>query len=133
MAKLDDAKSILAAIGMPVRQQSDMCCYVFLAMCNMTEETAWSNACSSWTRIHDIMQFISNNYGIYYAENSRETLRKQAIHNFRNAAIVEDNNMATNSPNYKYHITDEMLTLIHSYGSEMWQNALSYFFKIMIP
>lgn len=35
MAKLDDAKKILTAIKMPVRQQSDMCCYVLLAMCNI--------------------------------------------------------------------------------------------------
>lgn len=130
MAKLDDAKKILVAIGMPARQQSDMCCYVLLAMCNMTEEKAWSDACSSWTRIHDIMQFISTNYGIYYAENSRETIRKQALHNFRNAAIVEDNNVATNSPNYRYRITNEMLDLIHEYDSTAWHNSLSYFLQI---
>ncbi len=129
MAKLDDAKKILTAIKMPVRQQSDMCCYVLLAMCNMTEKKSWSEAYSSWIRIHDIMQYISNNYGITYAENSRETIRKQALHNFRNAAIVEDNNVETNSPNYRYRITNEMLKLIHEFGSTAWHNSLSYFLQ----
>lgn len=49
-------------------------------------------------------------------ENSRETFRKQALHHFRTAALIEDNGKATNSPNYRYRITEETLEMLHSIG-----------------
>ena len=49
-----------------------------------------------------------------YAENSRETFRKRAMHAFRTAALIEDNGKATNSPNYRYRITSEFLAVIQN-------------------
>ena len=46
------------------------------------------------------MKFDKEQYGYAHQENSREDFRKRAIHNFRNAALIEDNGEATNSPNY---------------------------------
>lgn len=82
------------------------------------------------SRLHCVViAFASENYGIIYAENSRETIRKQAIHHFRNAAFIEDNRKETSSPNYRYRLTDEMLVLIHSYGSAKWSRNLAAFQK----
>lgn len=36
------------------------------------------------------IQFANLNYETSYAENSREAIRKQALHRFRTAALVED-------------------------------------------
>lgn len=52
-----------------------------------------------------------------YAENSRETFRKQAIHHFRNAAFIEDNGKSTNSPDYRYRLTEEFLAVIRGNGT----------------
>ena len=65
-------------------------------------------------RIHDIITFANENYDVNYAENSRETFRKKALHHFRTAAIVEDNAEATNSPNYKWRLTSEFLEVIRN-------------------
>lgn len=127
MAKIDEARTILQSIGMPERQQADLCCYALLAMCNVGESTDWANATNEWTRIHDILQFTREQYNVLYAENSRETFRKQAMHQFRDAAISEDNGKATNSPNYRYRITDEALQLIQSYNSAAWSAQLAHF------
>lgn len=51
-----------------------------------------------------------------YAENSRETFRKQAMHPFRTASLIEDNGLATNSPNYRYRITNEFLSVMKEVG-----------------
>src|SRR5574344_1861176 len=99
---------------MPEKQQSDLCCYVVLAMENIKEYDDWKYATNEWIRIHDIIQFVGINYGVTYAENSRETFRKQALHHFRTAALIEDNDKATNSPNYKYRLTEEALSLVRS-------------------
>lgn len=127
MSKLDDAKEILNALQVPAKQQNSMCCCVLLAMTNLTEEHTWNMATNDWIRIHDVIAFSNQNYGTTYAENSRETFRKQAMHHFRNAAFIEDNGKATNSPNYRYRLTDEMLDLIKSFGTEVWSEKLEHF------
>lgn len=127
MNKIEEARKILEEIGMPKRQQADLCCFVLLAMAQIKESSEWRTAESTWIRIHDILQFTKENYNIEYAENSRETFRKQAIHHFRTAAIIEDNGMATNSPNYRYRITLEALDLIQSYGNALWDEKLDTF------
>ncbi len=127
MSKLDEARGILSALEVPAKQQNGMCCCVLLAMAGITENQCWASATNNWIRIHDVIAFASNNYGITYAENSRETIRKQAMHHFRNAAFIEDNGEATNSPNYRYRLTDEMVNLIRSYGSKVWSKNLEIF------
>ena len=105
VGKVEEARQLLKEIGMPDKQQADLCCYVLLAMANVKETDSWIFATNEWIRIHDMIQFIGDNYGVTYAENSRETIRKQALHHFRTAALIEDNGKATNSPNYRYRLT----------------------------
>lgn len=127
MSKLEEAKALLKELNVPPQQQSDLCGYVILAMADITENREWSNSSNNWIRIHDIMTFIKEKYGISYAENSRETFRKQAIHHFRNAAFIEDNGKATNSPNYRYRLTEEMLLLLCTYRTDRWNASKSLF------
>src|SRR5699024_4050959 len=129
MSKIDEAKEILNALQVPAQQQNAMCCCVLLAMAGLVEETPWQDATNEWIRIHDVIAFSNNNYGTTYAENSRETFSKQAMHHFRNAAFIEDNGKATNSPNYRYRLTDEMLKLVQTFGQNMWDEQLSTFLE----
>lgn len=112
MDKLKKAKILLTQIGMPPKQQSMICVFTLLAMANVRRDTPWSEATNEWIRIHDIIAFTADRYGVVYAENSRETFRKQALHPFRTAALIEDNGLATNSPNYRYRLTTEFLGVI---------------------
>lgn len=127
MNKVAEAREFLIKVGMPKPQQTDICCYTLLAMSSVKPDTPWSEATNEWIRIHDIIQFISNYYGVTYAENSRETFRKQALHRFRTAALIEDNGMATNSPNYKYHLTEEALAIIKLIKSPEWDIQMTRF------
>lgn len=82
MRKLEEAKEILNALQVSAKQQNNMCCCVLLAMANITENMTWAQATNGWIRIHDVIAFADDNYSITYAENSRETIRKQAMHHF---------------------------------------------------
>lgn len=125
--KINEARGFLNGIGMPKAQQTDICCYVLLAMAGMKPNMQWKDASNEWIRIHDIIQFTNTNYGTTYAENSRETFRKQALHRFRTAALVEDNGMATNSPNYRYRITDEVIELLKSMETAQYDTHIQRF------
>ena len=81
MTKKQESKKVLELLGMPTEQQSDICCYSLLALLNLSSSSSWSAATNEWTRIHDILAFLRKTYrGVRYAENSRETFRKQAMH-----------------------------------------------------
>lgn len=114
MDKVTKAKQILKAVGLPNRQQSDLCALTLLALANIRKSSAWCAATNEWLRIHDIIAFVNKNYGTRYAENSRETFRKQALHHFRTAAIVEDNGLSTNSPNFCWRLTTEFLAVLQA-------------------
>lgn len=107
-------KNTLQSLEVPAKQQGDLCALTLLAMAGIKPEMNFTEATNNWVRIHDVIVFIKENYNIPYAENSRETFRKQAMHHFRTAAFIEDNGMATNSPNYRYRITSEFLRVIRS-------------------
>ncbi|MBQ8443313.1 MAG: restriction endonuclease [Bacteroides sp.] len=119
MDNLKKMQDLLVKLQVPAKQQAELCAYTLLAMAGIKKKNSWNKATNEWVRIHDIIQFTEKNYGKAYAENSRETFRKQALHHFRTAAFIEDNGKATNSPNYRYRLTDEFLHLIKDSGSKI--------------
>ena len=127
MPKLDEAREFLASVGMPKAQQADICALSILAMAGIKPDDDWKDATNEWIRIHDIIAFSNQYYGTTYAENSRETFRKQAMHRFRTAALIEDNGKATNSPNYRYRITDETLKVLKAWGSNSVEKQMNRF------
>ena len=127
MDKIEETRDFLNHIGMPKAQQADICCYVILAMAGIKPDMQWKEATNEWIRIHDIIQFANFYYGTTYAENSRETFRKQTLHHFRTAALVEDNGKATNSPNYRYRLTEETLQMLRVRDTTEWQPYLRRF------
>ena len=127
MDKVDALKEILNKVEFPEQMQTNICIYTILALANIKKSTPWKNATNDWLRVHDIITFANKNYYAGYAENSRETFRKKALHNFRNAAMVEDNGVATNSPNYRWRITDEFLRVLRNIDND--NNALLSFKK----
>ena len=130
MDKLETIKKLLADVGMPDKQQSDLCALTMLGLASLKEGDSFKKASNNWIRIHDVIQFINDNYGVTYAENSRETFRKQAMHHFRNAALIEDNGKATNSPNYRYRITSEFLNVLKSIGTKKENLSLQNFLSV---
>lgn len=125
--KIEETREFLQTIGMPKAQQADICCYVILAMAGVKPDMSWSEATNEWIRIHDIIQFVNAFYGMSYAENSRETFRKQALHRFRTAALIEDNGKATNSPNYRYRLTEETVQILRTMGTPKWREPIKRF------
>ena len=131
MGKLEEAKGILSAIGMPKGQMNDRSAYVLLALAGVKEDISWSKAAISAMRVVDTMNFMAENYGKEYKPNTRETIRKDTLHQFVEGAVAQKNtdaiNRPTNSPNYSYYLTNEMLLLIKTYGTSKWQKALKAF------
>lgn len=129
MSKIDSVRELFRELHIPAKQQNDMCCLAFLALGELGETTEWRDASNHWHRIHDLLLFMNSQLGASYAENTRETIRKHAIHFFREAAIVEDNGLATNSPNYRYRLTDEILQIVRRLDTQTWIKRCAHFLK----
>lgn len=133
MGKIDEAIEILKAFGLPKKQQNERSGRTLCALADIKETTPWSSAKSKLLRVHDIMQFISQHYGFTYAENSRETIRRQTIHQFEQARIVDRNpdnpSRPTNSGKTVYAIARESLAVIQSYGKPSFTDKLKRFIK----
>lgn len=132
MKNVTTMRKVLVALEVPKAQTTDICCLSLLSLAGIGKADAFGSATNEWMRIHDVIAFTNANYRTRknaYAENSRETFRKQAMHHFRNAAFIEDNGKATNSPDYRYRVTDEMLQVLKSYGTEAWKDRIESFLK----
>jgi len=131
MSKVTEAKEILSAIGMPSQQAKDRSAYVLLALTDIKESDTWTSAKKPKMRIVDMMNFMSEYYNKVYKPNTRETIRKNTIHQFIDGAVTERNSDSTdrptNSSKFSYCLTDEMLELVKTYGTEKWQHALKKF------
>ena len=134
MGKIDEALSILKALGLPKAQQNERSALTLLALVDLKKNSPWSKAKSRLIRIHDILAFIQKNYGKQYAENTRETIRRQTLHQFEQAALVvrnpDDLSRPTNSPNNVYMVADEALEVVRKYKTKEWKKGLEEFLKL---
>lgn len=121
LSKIQQAQDILRSLGLPVAQQNEQSGLTLLALCQMSEDTPWRKAAPVALRIHDILKEIKSRYGRDYAENTRETIRRQVIHQFEQAGLVIRNadapDLPTNSPKTRYTLTDEALNVVRTYGT----------------
>lgn len=123
MDKVGEARILLKMAGVPKTQQADICCYVLLAMTDMKPDMSWKEARNEWICIHDIIQFSNAFYGTTYAENSQETILKEVMDRFRMAALIEDNGKETNSPDYRYRITEETMKFLKPFQFTEWPKS----------
>jgi len=128
---IEEAKIILKCMGLPPRQCNEISALTLLALANIKQTDPWNKTKPVRLRIHDILLFAAKEYGREYAENTRETVRRQVIHQFEQAGIIDRNpdesDLATNSPRTHYALKDEVVSLIRIHGKRSWEGRLKNF------
>ncbi len=131
VGKLQDCQVILKAFGLPIQQQNEASSYTLLALAGLEESTPWASAQKRLLRIHDIKEFINHHYQQTYAENTRESFRKNVLRQFVHSAIVDRNadepSRPVNSGNTCYSLTDEALEVIRQYGRKIFSHLAAAF------
>ena len=132
MANVDHARDILNSIGMPPAQCNAMSGMTLIALCGLKPNAPWSTAHRRRCGVtKGIMDYIQEHYGISYAPNTRETFRRQVLHQFVQAGIAIRNfyepSLATNSPRTHYAVSEPLLEVVRCYGTREWQLALNRF------
>jgi len=130
--KVKEAKNILRKVGLPEAQQNEISALTLLALCRIGPKDPWRKARrESLTITKGIMDFIKRVYEKEYAPNTRETFRRQVLHQFAQAKIVDLNpdnpKLPTNSPKTHYALTEDALKVIQKYGTPEWEKACRHF------
>lgn len=133
MGKIQEAQDVLKSLGLPLNQQNEMSALTLLVMAQLSENTSWDAAKRRSMRIHDILLAMKELYDRDYAENTRETIRCQVIHQFIQAGLVlrnpDDPKLPTNSPRTHYALSDAALTTIRSYQTDDWEQSIKSFIE----
>ena len=133
MGKLEDGKEILKALGLPVQQQTDIAAYTLLALAGIGKRTPWTSAKRPSLKIHAIKEWVRETHGKAYAENTRETFRRQVLHQLEQARVVDRNpddpSLAVNSPRTHYALTEDALAVVRAFGTAGFKTQAAKFQK----
>ena len=126
---MEEAQAILKALGLPPAQQNEISGYTLLALCGIGEDDSWKESeRQSKTITKGIMDWLTATYGKKYAPNTRETFRRQVLHQFVQARLCDYNpdipDLPTNSPRAHYKLTKDALKVIQAYRTKEWAGAL---------
>jgi hypothetical protein len=126
---IEAANQIIIALGLPRAQQNERSAVSLLALLNLTPGKAWADAGNPLMGITPIMDWAREHYGKEYAPNTRETFRRQTMHQFCDAGIALYNpdkpDRPVNSPKAVYQIEPAALALLRTFGTRAWHDSLT--------
>src|SRR5580704_16506948 len=126
--EISQALDILSRLGMPKAQVNERSALCLLSLLNLTPNKAWKSAESPLVGITPMMTFSRTHYKKKYAPNTRETFRRQTMHQFVEAAIALYNpdkpDRPVNSPKAVYQIAPLLLDALRAFGTKTWERLL---------
>ncbi len=124
-----DAQDILRQLGLPKQQTNERSALTLLALLQLTPERTWAEIEAVPIGITPMMDFMAEHYGRRYAPNSRETIRRQTVHQFLAAGLLlqnpDDPDRPTNSGQTVYQVPIELLRTLSCYGTADWDEVLA--------
>jgi hypothetical protein len=126
---VDNAHKILVSLGLPRAQQNERSALCLLALLDLRPDRKWAEAQNPLIGITPIMDWIRDRYKKTYAPNTRETVRRQTMHQFVDAGIALYNpdkpDRPVNSPAAVYQIEPFALALLRSFNTKAWHGKLT--------
>ena len=126
---IEEALAIIKALGLPRAQQNERSAVSLLALLNLTPKKTWAEAEAPLVGITPVMDWAHEHYEKKYAPNTRETFRRQTMHQFIAAGLALYNpdkpDRSVNSPKAVYQIEPATLALIRCFGTKKWTRKLA--------
>src|SRR5438067_630051 len=89
--RMEEALNILKDLGLPRAQQNERSALTLLALLDLKPDMPWAQASNPSRGITPMMEFFATYYRRAYKPNTRETVRRQTVHQFREAGLIVDN------------------------------------------
>jgi len=108
----------------PTRQQNERSALTLLALLDLKPDEPWSAARNPRCGITPMMDFFAEHYGKTYRPNTRESVRRQTVHQFLQAGLIianpDDPARPVNSPKAVYQIEPRAFALLRTFGTDAW-------------
>ncbi|MEW6406723.1 MAG: BsuBI/PstI family type II restriction endonuclease, partial [Chloroflexota bacterium] len=131
--KIKEALAILNDLGLPRQQQNERSALTLLSLLGLKPASKWEDAADPLMGITPMMDFFEEHYGKKYAPNTRETVRRQTVHQFLQAALIVANpdkpSRPTNSPKAVYQIEPSVLKLLRGFRKPGWKGYLQKYLE----
>ena len=126
---IEAALQIIISLGLPRAQQNERSALCLLALLDLTPDKVWADAENPLRGITPIMDWARMHYGKDYAPKTRETVRRQTMHQFCDAGLVLYNpdkpDRPVNSPYAVYQIEPSALALLRTFDTLVWHENLA--------
>ncbi|AFZ56301.1 Eco57I restriction-modification methylase domain-containing protein [Anabaena cylindrica FACHB-243] len=127
-ARIEEAIEILADLGFPKKQLNERSGLTLLALLDLKPYESWISAKAPLLGITPMMEFMEQQYAKKYAPNTRETVRRQTVHQFIDAGLIVVNpdniERPVNSPKTVYQIEDSALEMLRTFKTDEWDKNL---------
>ncbi|UPA22026.1 restriction endonuclease [Candidatus Peribacteria bacterium] len=135
MKHIQEALAILEQLELPREQQNERSALTLLALLDIKPKNSWDEANNPLCGITPMMEFFAKYYKKKYKPNTRETVRRQSVHQFIEAGLITANpdkpDRPVNSPKAVYQIDPTVLELLKTYGTKEWGNNLTVYLSII--
>jgi hypothetical protein len=125
------ALQLLNDLGFPRAQRNERSALTLLALLDLRPNCDWKHATAPLMGITPIMDWMREHYGKNYKPNTRETVRRQTMHQFVLAGIAlynpDDPARPVNSPAAVYQVSPQALALFKTLGKRGWAGRLAHF------
>lgn len=134
-AQLGRAQDALTQLGFDQGRTNERSALVLLALLDLKPSGSWSKVNDPMLGTTEIMDWIAKHYGKAYKPNTRETIRRQTLHQFVDAGLVvlnpDEPERPINSPHNRYQVVDLGLRTLRSYGGQSWPIDLRQYLKAL--
>jgi hypothetical protein len=129
--RIKEAIEIIVDLGLPRTQQNERSAFCLLALLNITPDKTWNDCESPLVGITPIMDWTKEHYEVVYAPNTRETFRRQTMHQFIEAGVCLYNpdkpDRPVNSPKAVYQVEPHLLAVLKAYGTDKYKENLDIY------
>ena len=116
----EEARRLLKLFEFDEKRTNGMAVRTLLSLLNLREGDTWDQATNNRIGVRGLMDWMRNNLDFPIAENSRETIRREVLHQFVAAAFCEHNDddpdRPTNSSKNVYRVSPNALSVIRMYS-----------------
>lgn len=127
--KIDRTIELLNELGLPKAQQNERSALTLLALLNLKPSMEWVDIEMPMLGVTPIMDWLKSEYGKEYAPNTRETIRRQTLHQFVDGGLAlynpDEPSRPVNSPKACYQIAPELFELLKFINDDDWDEKLA--------
>jgi hypothetical protein len=130
---VQEARKVLVELGFDKSRSNERSALTLLALLGLRPGMQWSEATNDLYGVTPLMNWMASEFGRRYKPNTRESVRRETLHQFMEAGLVALNldnpKRPINSKDNVYTLDQDALVLLRAVGSSAWDLKLKRYLK----